>query len=192
MSGTRLYSINEIKEMCSSKIISDELRMYLNNAPQSVRKTIIQWYGEDIDFLTVLGDEEGASEVELPELEVEAEDTFLETDETAEEVLVPEFENVVDNCEETNIDNPYETLDFSDRIEVDKLWLHIAEDNKCPIHDTPLERIQVVVKFDQRKRFGIITQCCKMCKRVYCSQAEIDEIKDAFSGKNVPCEVAEK
>ena len=86
----------------------------------------------------------------------------------------------------------YDSLEFENRLEVDSLLIHIANDDFCPVHGTPLDKIQVVVKYDQHKRFGIITQCCKACKRIYCSQAEIKEIKDAIADKNVSCEVFEQ
>lgn len=163
MGGTRLFSVKEIKDMCIKKDIPEDFRKYLEGAPQNVEKILMRWFNGNLESLTQMQHEEN---VEL--------------------YLSDGAEGIQEKT------NPYKALSFEERLEVNGLYIHVTQDGKCPIHGSTLERIQVVIKYDHRNRFCIITQCCKECKCIYCSLSEIEEIKKSITDKNIPCEVFEK
>ncbi|MCR5836011.1 MAG: hypothetical protein K6G88_05870 [Lachnospiraceae bacterium] len=189
MSGTRLYSIKEIKKMCAGNTISDELKTYIMNAPRNVVRIIDRWSGEKKEYLSDnLEDEVIYSDFVATEGEQDSEAVLVITsseEKDTQDIAIREKADV--QCV-----NPYEGLEFESRLDVDSLYIHISEDSKCPVHRTELKSIQVVVKYDQGKKFGVMCNCCKLCKRIYCSQSQMVHIREAILDKNIFCEVFEQ
>lgn len=192
MSGTRLFSIKEIKDMGTSKRMPEDFKAYLTTAPEGVAKVLKRWFGEDWD--SIINNSNDYSETS--DLDSINDNESVEQSEVLVESLDKlQLLNQIYQLLKERLDfmhSPYKMLEFKDRIEVDGVWIYITNDNKCPVHNIDLEDIQLVVKYDQRKRFGIITRCCKSCKRIYCTQSEAEKILKNISDKNIPGEVLNK
>ena len=103
----------------------------------------------------------------------------------------PEFlEEEEDDDTETSIDNEesdnyYENYDFKDRIATNTLIAYISSNTKCKKHDTELKPIQVVLEYDEGRKYSINLNCCSKCKKLFISKNDSEEIKDFLERKNI-------
>lgn len=82
-------------------------------------------------------------------------------------------------------DNPYEELEFGNRLEIKEAVFHISDSEVCDNDGSNLEKIQVVIKYKVRHSYGLITGCCKNCKRLYMTNEDLLEYQSIFEKKGI-------
>ncbi|WP_029319283.1 hypothetical protein [Butyrivibrio sp. AE3004] len=82
--------------------------------------------------------------------------------------------------------NLYQSQDFGKRVNIEEFELYIWPEYYCPIHGELLEKIQVVATYGKGKKFGVIVDCCKKCKRLYVSPFEVNSIVEDIRQKKIP------
>jgi len=82
-------------------------------------------------------------------------------------------------------DNPYENLEFEDRLDINEALFYITDSEVCDIDGSALEKMQVVIKYKARHSYGLITSCCKKCKRLFMTNEDYDEYQQIFNKKGI-------
>lgn len=166
----RIYSIPEIKKM-SVIGITDDFQDYINNSQDNIKEYLSDnSYGGKIQlFISDLRNKPENIEVE-PVLDDPENKTIIQ-------------QNNIDKQSSSTIS--YENLDFDKRIDVTEFVVHLCKENYCKKHHEEFEIIQVLINYDVGRKYGIMTKCCKKCKKLFMTKAEVNEWKPYLKNKNI-------
>ena len=163
----RIYSVSEIKKM-SEEGITEDFQTYISNAQENIKEHLLDSsYGEKIRtcFLDL------KEKTEIVSLNVALEDLN-------NNIIKQENDIVFQN-------NPYENISFENRIDVKDYVIHLCKEDFCQKHQEKFEIIQVLINYDVGRKYGVMTKCCKKCKKLFMTKAEVNEWKPYLNSKNI-------
>jgi len=203
-SGTRIYSISEIKAMIKNGE-TEALVGYLSSAPNKIKEYVVSLtesssqkdvlISKVANFCDVKQQKVEEQKILDVHLEFSRKDLVQEMNqvisdssgvEQSSDIDVAETDDKLDISNENIADdknNPYEDIDFVGRVDVNELHLWITDEDKCPLCNTEFSKAQVVTIFGRGKRYGLQTTCCNVCKRIYVSNEKIETIEPALKNK---------
>lgn len=170
--GTRLYSVPEIKDMLDCEMDEEFLR-YIKRMPNNIQDIIFSWVTDDekrqklkkeLDDLVV----EVIRESENKGIELKQNDSLEHVNILQEEIVQEDLE-----AKKSKVEQLYDTIEFKARMEVPVLSITITDSPKCPIHQTALQKIQVLLpSFGGTKKYSLMINCCTKCKKFYMTREE--------------------
>lgn len=155
-------------------------------AKETVEESVEQESGAE-DSMEIYPD---AGSKENPDITIVASYTTEETESDVLEILAEKEESEVE--EEPVNQSPYADKEFKSRLEVDELWLNITETQWCQLHGIPYQTIQVMVRFGGTKKYGVLSNCCPQCKRLYMNAQEYKEYLPIFRKKGIIYHIEEE
>lgn len=177
--GTRLYSALEIKDMLDNEM-NGEFLMYVKNAPDNIRDIVFSWITDDekreklkkeLDELVVeviIEPEEGEEKSENVMLKSDQEERVESTDIQQGETIQNNFED-----KKGTVRRLYNALEFKARMEVPVLLVTISDTKCCLVHQSSLEKLQVLLpSFGGTKKYSLMINCCTKCKKFYMTREE--------------------
>lgn len=185
--GTRLYAVSEIKDILNSEIDQDFI-MYMKALPDNIQNTLISWIIDD-----------KKREAIQKELNSRIIKTFSKT---VTKVLIDIEEGILNEREEKSLETAsvkvkmtkeikearelYDGLTFKARMDIPVLLFIISDSQECPVHQSSLEKLQVLLpSFGGTKKYSIMVDCCKKCKRFYMTREQFLNIEPILKEKFV-------
>lgn len=189
INGSRLYSISEIKAMLNQDMTDDFIR-YLCRAPEKIIKILDSWRDTSLESI---GQIIGKYQEENTDRQEDYKDAISANDNVLCEPLYGTLdENAKQEDDHIIVEkNPYLSMDFSDRINVDKIYAYIVDTLACKNDSHKIRKIQIVAKKNNGGLFGVMMDCCDECKKLYVLRESVLEKVDLFEKKQIKFEFKE-
>lgn len=194
--GSRLYSIKEIKEMINQEFTEDFIS-YLCRAPQNIINIIEIWRDDSLESISQIVSEYKSNHVEEfydKSITIEYEKYVNES--TIEEITDTNLEDtigiaLVDEPVQCVENNPYEEMEFGDRLKVDKIYVNVVDELACLKDSHYIRKIQVMAKMPGGGYFSNMMDCCARCKGLLVKKEAVESKKRLFEKKHIEFEFKE-
>lgn len=203
VNGTKILPVSEIKKQFKWSI-SVDLLDYLNRCPESIKNMCLSWIEPEekrqevlmkmenrrLSLIEDMESETSNLHSDIKEIKSLKPDEIIETLPQTGDINPVEDDSYNDNkyvyMEEIITESSYETYSFDDRISVSFILFSIINSNLCPIHQSELEKMQVVAAWGNGKKYGSYFCACKKCKKLFISLDDWEELQPIYFEKHIP------
>ncbi len=204
MTGTRIYSVSELKQKIIDSSYSDILD-YLKNAPNYVKSIVMNMESCPQDLFEELQEKKPRRTKKVepevvaePEVKIEkkrgrkkkvVEQEVVQVEETIETPIQEEKKAEISSEKMENVETKIKEKPQSGRIDLDYIVLIDYDGDECPVHKCDFEEIQIVIRYAQSKKYSFKAYYCDKCSSFYMCHTDAEEYKEIFNKKGIEYKV---